>query len=492
MMPSRRWAPPSPDDAERLPPDDVFAAGERNHHLSNTAYPIAHGSTWAPYRLTRAAHRAVVEDAWRAIDDLCLYLHIPFCETRCAYCEYTVVNREESSQTDSYMDRLERELDLYADLLGATGQARRRLHGLDVGGGTPTFVAAERIARLLERVHARFDRAPGYGVSIETTPKIAAAEPAKLAALRQAGIDRISLGVQVVQPDLLRVLNRADNGAALHHRAVDHLRAAGFTRLNVDLMYGFADQSLDSWRATVEHALALAPEYVTLYRMRYKLTRISHQAARVALDEVRAQAALAKELLAAAGYGAWTGKNTWSRLPDDHGTSAYLTRRVIDGMPYLGLGLGAQSFSHTTIAYNDGAVGKNLGPYLRSVDAGRLPIQDLYDLPLTQMAAKFVAVSFYFGGIDAAAFAAKFGRTLAEVFPAELAFVEREGLMRWEPDGRLQLTERGAARTHGVIALFFAPSVQRHLVELKEPAGDELVDARQRPRRPHLARAGLA
>jgi len=487
-MTRRRWVAPSPADAERLPPDVVFAAGERNHHISNTAYPIAHGTTWAPYRLTRAAHRAVVEEALRAIDDLCLYLHIPFCETRCAYCEYTVVNREESSQTDSYMDRLERELDLYADLLGT----RRRLHGLDVGGGTPTFVAAERIARLLERVHARFDRAPGYGVSIETTPKIAAAEPDKLAALRRAGIDRISLGVQVVQPDLLRVLNRAENGAALHRRAVDHIRAAGFTRLNVDLMYGFADQSLESWRATVEHALALAPEYVTLYRMRYKLTRISHQASRVVLDEVRAQAALAKELLRAAGFTAAVGKNTWSRLPDDHGTSAYLTRRVIDGMPYLGLGLGAQSFSHTTIAYNDGAVGKNLGPYLRSVDAGRLPIQDLYDLPLTQMAAKFVAVSFYFGGIDAAAFAAKFGLPLAEAFPAELAFVEREGLMRWEPDGRLQLTERGAAHSHGVIALFFAPSVQRHLVSLEEPAGDELVDARQRPRGPRLARAGLA
>ncbi len=457
---------PAAADRTRLPPEDVFAAGERNHHISNTAYPIAHDLTWRPYRVARAEQRAVVERAWSGIDDLCLYAHIPFCEVRCSFCEYTVVGQKELEHTEAYMDRLEQELELYRPIVSGT------LHGFDIGGGTPSFVDARRITRLVEKVHGMFRLAPpdparmhpsGYGISIETTPKLAAADRDKLRAYRAAGIARISMGIQVIQPDLLRVLNRSENGVEQHSRAVENIRAAGFERLNVDVMYGFADQSLESWRATLAHAIALGPEYITLYRMRYKLTRISHQANRVQLEAVRAQAALSKQMLGEAGYTARPGKNTYSRLPEA-GTSEYLTRRVVEGMPYLGVGLGAQSFTHTTISYGDGSVGKNLPPYFRSVDAGRLPLQDLYELPATQMMAKFVAVAFYFGEIDRAAFHAKFGVSVDDAFPDEVAFVKARGLM--VDDGRtLGLTAEGARHFNGVIALFFAPSVQRYLVE---------------------------
>jgi oxygen-independent coproporphyrinogen-3 oxidase len=134
-------------------------------------------------------------------------------------------------------------------------------------------------------------------------------------------------------------------------------------------------------------------------------------------------------------------------------------------MPYLGLGLGAQSCTHTTISYNDGAVGKNLLPYRRAIESGpdALPIQDLYDLPFAHMAAKMVAVSFYFGEIDRRAFAAKFGCTIEEAFPDEVAFALERGLMH-DTGRALSLTPEGAERFNGVIALFFAPSVQAYLL----------------------------
>jgi oxygen-independent coproporphyrinogen-3 oxidase len=469
---SRPWREPVPADAAALDPRDVFAAGLRNHHVSNTAYPIAHGKTWGPYRVPADRTEEVARAAWAGIEDLCLYVHVPFCETRCSFCEYTVVKREEAPAAAEYMDDLRREIELYR---GALGDGARRLHGLDVGGGTPSFVPAEEIASVLERVRAWLPFAPGADVSIETTPKIAAAEPAKLRAYRAAGIDRISMGVQVVQPDLLRMLNREANGAASHRRAVENIRAAGFTRVNVDLMYGFAGQTTASWRATLQHAIDLGPEYVTLYRMRYKLTRISHQARQVTLDHVRPLAALAKRMLADAGYHANPGKTTWSRVAGDVGTSSYLARRVQDGMPYLGLGLGAQSFTRTTISYNDGAVGKNLFPYHRSVARGRLPLQDLYDLPRAQMAGKMCAVSFYFGEIRRASFRERFGLPLEEAYPSAVAFVLERGLMEWTEDA-LRLTPEGAAQVNGVIALFFAPSIQRYLVE-RDPDRAEDMDA---------------
>ncbi len=466
---SRAWAAPSDADARRFDPRDVFAAGLRNHHVSNTAYPLAHEITWAPYRVAPSRSQAAARAGWRGIEDLCLYVHVPFCETRCSFCEYTVVRREENPGVATYVDDLLGEFDLYREALAASP---RRLHGFDLGGGTPSFLPAEEVARIVEKARATFTVAPVADISIETTPRIAAAEPDKLTAYRRLGIDRISMGLQVIQPDLLRILNRTANGVEQHRRAVDNIRAAGFRRLNVDLMYGFAGQDLAGWQATLRHAIDLAPEYITLYRMRYKLTRISHQAPHVTLDRVRAMIALAKTVLGDAGYDANPGKTTYSRIAGDVGTSSYLARRVIDGMPYLGLGLGAQSFTHTTIAYNDGAAAKNLLPYHRSIAAGRLPIQDLYELPARQMMGKMCAVSFYFGEIDRAAFQAKFGVALETVFGDEVAFAIAGGLMEWTPRS-LRLTREGAANVNGVIALFFAPAIQQYLLE-RDPdrAGD--------------------
>jgi oxygen-independent coproporphyrinogen-3 oxidase len=140
--------------------------------------------------------------------------------------------------------------------------------------------------------------------------------------------------------------------------------------------------------------------------------------------------AIARDLLLAAGYAGTPGKNTYSKAPGDVGTSDYLTERVIKGTPYLGLGLCAQSLSYHALSYNLGAASKSLKPCLRAVDAGRLPIQDLYHLPLGVAMAKMIAVSFYFGEIHQGHFQAKFGVRLEDHFPREIAFVLQRGLMQ--------------------------------------------------------------
>lgn len=454
------WAAAAPNDWQRFSPEVVFAAGLANHHISNTAYPIAHQTTVAPYRARESDHRRLVQTAFADAADFCVYVHVPFCDTRCAFCEYTVVRRQETARAAEYVDALLAEIALWD---AAIGLGVRRAHGFDIGGGTPTWLPLDDIARIVEAVTSRVRLVAGTSVSIETTPAIAAREPEKIAGLPRLGVDRISMGVQVAETALLGALGRERDGAEVQLRAAEHIHAAGFGRFNLDLIYGFADQSLDSWLATLEHAIALGPDAITLYRMRYKLTRISHQASRVTRDQVSALAALAKATLTSAGYQATLGKTTLSRIPGDPGTSSYLTRRVRDGMPYLGFGLGAQTCSDRTLSYNDGAVGKNLAPYSRSVASGRLPLQDLYDLPLEHAMAKMCAVSFYFGEIDCGAFTRKFGVDLAQAFPREIDFVTKRGLMQYS-ERSLRLTEAGAADLCGVIALFYAPSVQAHLI----------------------------
>ncbi|WCL47946.1 coproporphyrinogen-III oxidase family protein [Leptospira sp. GIMC2001] len=470
------WVEPDSSDQVKYDPQEVFEAGELNHHISNTAYPIAHAITWKPYRVRLEQHLQTVVKSFENLTDISLYTHIPFCEKRCYFCEYTVVGKDELSETKKYMDYLRKELENYSNILG-----RKRILGFDIGGGTPSFVDSKLLANHIDDVSRFFDLDKDTEISIETTPKIASDDIAKLKDYRSSGIKRISMGIQVTQPDLLKILGRSANGLDHIFKATENIRKVNFNKFNIDLMYGFADQTLESWESTLKVAMQLDPDYITLYRMRYKLTRISDQASRIELSKIRQMADLAKNFLSANGYYANPGKNTYSIINNDTGTSSYLTRRVIQGFPYLGLGLGAQTFTDTTISYNSGSVGKNLNPYFKKIDDGLLPIQDLYNLPLAHMMSKMIAVSFYFGEINLESFYNKFHIRLEDAYTDSVNYALEHGLMEYtnsinglEILGNdhgtnrsqcLSLTPKGAKHFNGTIALFFASSIQKYLIE---------------------------
>ena len=280
------------------------------------------------------------------------------------------------------------------------------------------------------------------------------------------------MGLQMANPRLLREYGRDLNTLGHNRRAVDHIRAAGFTRLNIDLMYGFARQTLEDFIRSLEYTIELRPEYVTLYRMRYKGTRVDREAAGVQLEKVMEMYEVARGVLLAAGYSATPGKNGFSRVEGDPGTSAYLTSRVVSSVPYLGLGLGAQTFTNTLLAYNLGAASKRLGGYLAATRSGRLPVQDLYHLPPSEGMAKMISVAFYFGQIDRAVFERRFGVALERRFSEEVAFVLRRGLMTLDGSA-LRLTPRGALAFNGVVALFYSDRVKQHLLGVLSRGAEE-------------------
>jgi oxygen-independent coproporphyrinogen-3 oxidase len=457
-----KWNKPSADDQRHYAPLDVFEAGLRHHHIANTAYPINHNGTMKAYRVRRGDIQTAVAEAWRDIDEMCLYVHVPFCQARCNYCEYTVIDPADNQTfEDRYFDLLLEEFGQYQALLGTRA---RTVIGFDIGGGTPAWAKVENIERVVMAAKSAFRFRPGVVISIETTPLIAANQPEKIQALRQMGIERISMGVQTTQLKLAKRVGREYKGFASLQRAVRNIREAGFGRFNIDLMYGFAGQSVADWRDSVEKGIELDADYVTLYRMRYKGTRLQAEVGDVSRETVTEMVMVASDCLHAAGYAASPGKNTYSRIPGDVGASDYLTTRVIKGTPYLGLGLGAQSLTHTALAYNQGAASKSIPPYERDVAAGRLPVQDLYDLPLAASMAKMISVSFYFGEINLKYFRDKFGTRLQDQFPDEVTFVLERGLMEYRDDC-LGLTEEGVRAYNGVIALFYAPAVKAYLLQ---------------------------
>ena len=236
-----------------------------------------------------------------------------------------------------YFDLLLREFDLYRQALGSQSKT---LIGFDIGGGTPSAAKTDNIARVVEAARQGFNLPETVTISIETTPKIAASQPDKMRAYQAMGIRRISMGVQTINPRLLEEVGRTATSITYNQAAVENIRTAGFQRFNIDIMYGFANQSLKSLAATLQHVIDLNPEYITLYRTRYKGTRLAAQAQWVTLEEVNAQAELAKEMLLAAGYFATPGKNTFSRLEGEAGTSDLPDRARDPRHPLPGIGAG--------------------------------------------------------------------------------------------------------------------------------------------------------
>lgn len=471
------WHESTKEDLKKYDPQDVFRAGLKHHHICNTAFPIAHNETIRPYRVPRLrdqeAIRGVLSGAYGSLDEMMLYAHVPFCNTRCQFCEYTVVDPKVGRQDvthDSYISALMDEFRLYDELLDTK---RKKIVGFDIGGGTPSMVSIPNIERIMNAAHKHFNFDPAtVEVSLETTPRIAASDPQKIKAYHKMGIRRISMGVQTTDFKQAKTIGRDDANASTDYlfRSVDNIRNAGFDSFNIDLMYGFpVPKTGSAFAQTVKDAIALKPEHITLYRMRYKGTKMSHLQDRITLQQVNEEEGQARALLAEAGYKGMVGKNTYSRMKDSSGCSSYLDLRVRKAVPYLGYGLGAQSFSHHTLQYNLGAVTKGLHQYMRSLELNRIPVQDLYHLSREAAIAKMVSVSFYYGGIDLAAFKDIFKISLQDAFADEIKFLQDKKLMQFEGD-RFQMTLEGKKHFGGVVAQFYSPSVKNHI--LNRPGGE--------------------
>ncbi len=191
------------------------------------------------------------------MESLALYIHWPFCLSKCPYCDFNSHVRERIPQT-RFRDALRAELAWEAARLG-----RRRLTSVFFGGGTPSLMEPDTVARLLDDAFRLFDPEPDIEITLEANPT--SVEAGRLAAFRQAGVNRASLGVQSLDPDALHMLGRQHSAS----QAVAALEAARaiFPRLSFDLIYARPGQTETSWRTELRAALALAADHLSLYQL---------------------------------------------------------------------------------------------------------------------------------------------------------------------------------------------------------------------------------
>ena len=357
-----------------------------------------------------------------------LYVHLPFCAHRCGYCDFvTVVGRR--GQHAAYVDGLLTELELEGELLAP------ELETVFLGGGTPTFTEPHELGRLLAALPVAAE------VTVEANPETVT--PALAALLRSSGVDRVSLGAQTFQPELLGVLDRVA-GPDDVRRSFYHLRDAGFDNISLDLIYGIPRQRPSDLDADIEEALALRPEHLSCYELEAKPgTRFTYAYG----EELRRQAEAMEgyfecvvETLARAGYRWYETANFCRAAEADAGRRDLRSRHNLAywrGRDYVGLGIGAVS----TVRGQRWRTTPRLGLYLAALGEGRRPPRELEPLPDSVQREERVMLGLRLDEpLPVAAVA-------ASLDVDALARLERLGLAEWVPLGEPQLARGGLTLT---------------------------------------------
>jgi oxygen-independent coproporphyrinogen-3 oxidase len=267
-----------------------------------------------------------------------IYVHVPFCATRCGYCDFNtyVPGERGAEQASGYVGTVLAELDLAARVLG-----ERTVDTVFFGGGTPTLLAADDLIRILRHIDARFGLRAGAEVTTEANPE--SVDPRKLTALREAGFTRLSLGMQSAVPRVLEILDRTHTPGR-PEEAVREARAAGFEQVSLDLIYGTPGETAEDWRASLDAALAAEPDHLSTYSLIVEPgTRLAAQVRRGELtvpgeDVIVDRFETAERVLAEAGLswyetcswavgeaawcrhnlGYWNGGDWWGAGPGAH------------------------------------------------------------------------------------------------------------------------------------------------------------------------------
>jgi oxygen-independent coproporphyrinogen-3 oxidase len=249
-----------------------------------------------------------------------LYVHIPFCAVRCGYCDfntYTATELGGGASQDAYAATAIAEVEFAAAALKVSGLPDRPLSTVFFGGGTPTLLPAEDLARILTAAIDAWGLQPGAEVTTEANPD--SVTPASLQLLADAGFTRVSFGMQSAVPHVLKVLDRTHTPSRVPE-VVQWARNAGLS-VSLDLIYGTPGESLEDWRYSLETALSYAPDHISAYALIVEDgTKLAAQIRRGEVPEIddddhAAKYELADELISAAGLN-WYEVSNWSRTPE--------------------------------------------------------------------------------------------------------------------------------------------------------------------------------
>ena len=389
-------------------------------------------------------------------DGISLYVHVPFCLSKCPYCDFNTYQGIEA-QFEDFLTAVLQEITAWSRVLGAPA-----VNTIFVGGGTPSYLPDGDVARILDAIGGSYEIRADAEITAECNPNDLT--PDRCADLRAAGINRISIGVQSMDNGLLAMLGRrhdADEAA----EALARCRRAGFDNVSLDLMYGLPHQTLDQWRDTVARVVSLAPEHLSLYSLTLEEgTPLRRWVQQGQLPEPDADLAAdmydhARMALAAGGYHHYEISNWTQPGRESEHNLAYWRN-----LQWVGVGPGAHSslrvepsgsacrfwtvrsprdYARLAQEWAEETIEASRWP---AVTEGRIAAVPTVDGSEVSDDATMAAETMFLGlrlldGLDVAAASERIGTDLLARYERELAELTEDGLLRWEADGRLRLTE---------------------------------------------------
>ncbi len=306
--------------------------------------------------------------------DLGIYLHIPFCFKRCHFCAFYLVMYEEQ-RVDQFLHALEQEMALYAMQVD---MSRRTVSTVYIGGGTPTALLPGQFSKILAVMTSRFSLSEKCEITVEATPESLTAKYADI--LQQAGVTRLSVGIQSFDQQERTRLGLSGTVAEAMS-GVQIAKQAGFSNINVDLIYGIPGQSFQSWERTLTQALELKPSHLSCYALSLEEgTRFHTEFRRGTFelmdpDDEACFQHRAEAQLETAGFHRYEISN-WAKP----GRACQHNLRYWRGLEYLGLGPSAQSYLSESRFGNVSSVDQ----YSKQLEAGKLPIAERERLPRLQ------------------------------------------------------------------------------------------------------------
>jgi oxygen-independent coproporphyrinogen III oxidase len=392
---------------------------------------------------------------------LSLYVHLPFCQSRCWFCGCTNLITKRQSAADDYLDDLEREIALTMPLI----DPGRRVTQFHLGGGTPTFLSAAQLTRLGRIFRSAFSFADYAEIAVEIDPRHLA--PEQTEALRDFGARRASLGVQDTDPAVQVAIHRVQP-PALNERAVTLLRNAGFNSINIDLIYGLPKQTVSTFARTIDDVLGLGPDRLSVFSyahvpsLKPSQRIFDQQGLLPPTDEKLRMQLLAKERLLAAGY-VEVGMDHYARPADELAVAArtgglhrnfqgYSTRA---GASVYGFGLSA--ISTTADGYRQNH--KSLATYRGALLKGQLPVARGWRLSDEDRRRQALIMRLMCDHrLDFAAASRETGVDVARAYADELASLtdlEADGIIRRIKTG-IEITDTGLPFVRVVASRFDA------------------------------------
>ena len=398
---------------------------------------------------------SAASDPTIAPDPVSVYVHVPFCTVKCAYCDFnSYAGMEEAIPAW--------ESALLTELHGwAAAVAGRPVPTVFIGGGTPSLLEGASIGRILDAVRAGYALDDDAEITLEANPESVRAE--RLAAYRAAGVNRLSLGVQSLDPGELIFLDRLHD-AERAHDAFATARAAGFDNINCDLIFGLPGQSPESWRRSLEGVATWGPDHLSCYGLTVEEgTPLAQRVAEGRVTEadpdvVAEMSEWTEERLAALGYRQYEISN-WARA-DGAGRDRACRHNLVYWRQgdYVGVGPGAHGFVDG-VRY---AVERSPARYAAALAGGGADgraavVSEETVEPATAAVDAAVLGLRLNAGIDEAALRSRHGAAWAVVEPG-LRWGEESGLLE-RSDGRLRLTRRGRRLANEVFVRVVAPEV---------------------------------